>query len=91
MKLSQNAPAAMNTVPVIAVTKTVPVTTGQGARKSTNYAPVMAIEGWIKRPEGMTADAEAADDDIPFDNAPAGHVPPPAKTNGAAPHADVEF
>lgn len=51
-------------VPVVAFTSTTPITTGQGAQKSTNYAPVAEIAEWIPRPEGMdeggASDAPAA-------------------------------
>ena len=37
-------------LPVVALVKTVPITTGQGQRSSTNYAPVFKITGWVPRP-----------------------------------------
>lgn len=40
-------------IPIVTIEKTVPVTTGQGAKKSTNYAPMLAITDWIDRPEAF--------------------------------------
>lgn len=38
-------------IPIIAIVSTVPVKSGTGARSSTNYAPVLRIEGWTDRPD----------------------------------------
>lgn len=40
-------------LPVIALKDTVPVTTGEGAKKSTNYVPIFEIVSWVSRPEGL--------------------------------------
>lgn len=40
-------------LPVVSLISTQPVTTGQGARKSTNYMPVFAITGWAPRPKDL--------------------------------------
>jgi hypothetical protein len=40
-------------LPVISLVSTQPVTTGQGAKKSTNYQPVFAITGWAPRPNDL--------------------------------------
>ena len=40
-------------LPVISLASTTPVTSGNGAQKSTNYAPTFRIEGWAKRPEDL--------------------------------------
>ena len=47
-------PANAGKLPVIALKDTVPVTTGEGAKKSTNYVPVFEIVSWVSRPEGLT-------------------------------------
>jgi hypothetical protein len=40
-------------IPVVEITRTVPITTGQGQRKSTVYAPFFAILGWVDRVSEM--------------------------------------
>lgn len=40
-------------LPVVALKDTIPVTSGQGAKKSTNYQPVFEIVGWASRPEDL--------------------------------------
>jgi hypothetical protein len=37
-------------LPVVELADTVAITTGEGARKSTNYAPVFKIVSWVARP-----------------------------------------
>lgn len=37
-------------VPVVTLERTLQVTTGSGAKKSTNFAPIFAITKWIPRP-----------------------------------------
>lgn len=59
-------------VPVVTVTKTVPRISGQGARQSTNYAPLMTIERWVKRTAFDDVQTQA-----PAQPAPAATVPPP--------------
>ncbi len=68
-------------LPVVVLKDTVAVTTGEGAKKSTNYAPVFEIVGWTERPKdlvpslrGVTAPAAA-----PAAEAPR-HVASPAST-----------
>ena len=48
-----SAEAAAGQIPLIAITGTVPVKSGSGARTSTNYAPVIQIVGWVDRPEAL--------------------------------------
>jgi len=36
-------------LPVLTLTKTVPITTGTGAKSSTNYKPIFKIVGWVAR------------------------------------------
>lgn len=40
-------------LPVVSLVSTQPVTTGQGAKKSTNYQPHFAIGGWAPRPNDL--------------------------------------
>jgi hypothetical protein len=42
-------------LPVVCLETTTPVTSGQGAKKSTNYAPVMKIVKWVERPSDFPA------------------------------------
>jgi hypothetical protein len=44
-------------LPVVALTGTTMITSGSGAQKSTNYAPVFAITNWLARPADMAATA----------------------------------
>lgn len=40
-------------LPIVSLLSTQPVTTGQGAKKSTNYQPQFAITGWAPRPTDL--------------------------------------
>jgi hypothetical protein len=40
-------------LPVVKLAKTQPITTGSGAKKSTNYAPVFEITSWVSRPQDL--------------------------------------
>jgi hypothetical protein len=40
-------------LPVVALTGTTMITSGSGAQKSTNYAPVFAITNWMTRPADL--------------------------------------
>jgi hypothetical protein len=50
-------------LPVVTVKKFLPVTTGAGSRKSTNWQPQFSIDAWVPRP------AELKSDDVGFGNA----------------------
>ena len=41
--------AAVGKIPLISIVSTVPITSGTGAQKSTNYKPVFKIVGWVDR------------------------------------------
>ena len=41
--------AAAGKIPLISIISTVPVTSGSGTQKSTNYKPVFKITGWVDR------------------------------------------
>lgn len=47
------APANPGKLPIVALKTTLPVTAGQGAKKSTNYQPVFEIVGWAARPDDL--------------------------------------
>lgn len=47
-------------LPVVTLTETVAETTGEGAKKSTNYRPVFEISGWVDRPEDLVASSRSA-------------------------------
>ncbi|MBA2525935.1 MAG: hypothetical protein H0V18_09165 [Pyrinomonadaceae bacterium] len=64
-------------LPIVVLKSAQPVTTGQGARKSTNYQPVFEITGWAPRPV-----------DLVFVSKAAGHkteLPPAVGINAAPP------
>lgn len=43
--------AAAGKIPLIRIASTVAVKSGTGARSSTNYAPVLAVDTWVDRPD----------------------------------------
>jgi hypothetical protein len=47
--------AAAGQIPIICIASTVAVKSGSGVRSSTNYAPVLRIEGWAPRPDVLGA------------------------------------
>ena len=40
-------------LPVVVLNDPIPVVTGDGAKKQTNYAPAFEIVGWVKRPDDL--------------------------------------
>lgn len=40
-------------LPVVELVDTTPITSGEGARKSTNYSPVFKIASWVDRPSDL--------------------------------------
>ena len=40
-------------LPVVELVDTTPITSGEGARKSTNYSPVFKISSWVDRPADL--------------------------------------
>ena len=40
-------------LPVVSLADTKPITTGEGAKKSTNYSPVFEIVSWVARPADL--------------------------------------
>ncbi|HJU20606.1 MAG TPA: hypothetical protein VJ770_29505 [Stellaceae bacterium] len=80
---SQAAPeAAAGQIPVVELTRTIPITSGKGARANTVYAPVLTVVGWTDRVSAMgeqtvppptpelkvvaSSTKDELDDDIPF-------------------------
>jgi hypothetical protein len=47
------AAANKGKLPVVQLEDTIPITSGEGARKSTNYSPVFQIVSWVERPEDL--------------------------------------
>jgi hypothetical protein len=45
--------AAAGQIPIICIASTVAVKSGSGVRGSTNYVPVLRIEGWALRPDAL--------------------------------------
>ena len=90
-------------VPVVEWQDTIAIVTGQGAKKSTNYAPLLQIVQWVQRPadlSGQTSTAAAPSAAAPQTTQPAprqsAHVPPPPPPPAAKPVAaelddDIEF
>ena len=48
-------------LPVVAMTDTVAVESGDGAKKSTNYHPVFEIVSWVARPRDLGKGAAPAE------------------------------
>lgn len=74
-------------LPVVVLADTTPITTGEGAKKSTNYVPVFEITGWVKRPEDLVytprQSSVSVDDDE--DEMPARTPPATGSTRAKAP------
>ena len=69
-------------LPVVSLQTTTPTTSGSGAQKSTNYAPVFKIEGWKKRPEDLIHIPAASNGSGTTQSSPqtgSSTVPPPNK------------
>jgi len=47
-------------LPVVELSDTAPHTTGEGARKSTNYVPVFRIVSWVSRPADLVYKARSS-------------------------------
>ena len=88
--------AAAGKIPLISIVSTVPVTSGTGAQKSTNYKPVFKIVGWVDRlaDMGERTVPPPAPKAIPAAAAPA--TPPPVQPTptpaaATAPPAGMPF
>lgn len=72
-------------LPVVALEDTIPIESGTGAKKSTNYQPVFKIINWVKRPNDLK-DAPARGESKP--TASAAKAPPSTgSTRATAPAA----
>lgn len=69
-------------VPVVVLVDTTPITTGEGAKRSTNYAPVFQITGWVKRPDDLVYKPRGAKAAAPE---PEFKAPPSTGSSRAAP------
>jgi len=54
-------------LPVVVLRNTVPITTGSGEKKSTNYSPVFEIVDWVPRPANLIHVPKKSDGDEPPD------------------------
>lgn len=67
-------------LPVVVLQDTIPITSGSGEKKSTNYEPVFEIAGWVARPQDLIAQPRG---DAPI--APKATPPETGSTKVAAP------
>lgn len=65
-------------LPVVILKTAQPVTTGQGAKKSTNYQPVFEIVGWAPRPNDLVFVPKSTGQTASPPTATASHAAPPA-------------
>jgi hypothetical protein len=76
-------------LPVVVLKDTVPLTSGSGDKKSTNYQPIFEITAWVKRPADLDEAAKSkAPAAAPAPLAPRG-APPSTGSTRAAPPAKV--
>jgi len=66
---------------------TIPIESGSGAKKSTNYQPVFQIIGWVKRPSGLNETAAAPQADKFIQPSMNAKSPPSTGSTRAAPPA----
>lgn len=87
-QFSTQFPANQGKVPVVTVTDTLPIKSGQ----STNYAPVFTIDKWIDRPTDLTAPARtAAPKPQAVPSTGSGHTPPPSAKTAELADMEPEF
>lgn len=79
-------------LPVVTMADSVPETSGEGARKSTNYVPVFEIAGWVARPEDLVY-APRSSSPSPSSPSPSsfGSAPSTGSTKVAAPVDEDDF
>lgn len=77
-------------LPVIALTGVKPRTTGEGAKKSTNYEPEFKISGWVARPADLTFSPRGGSASEETTSAPEASSPPATGSSRAAPPAASE-
>ena len=81
------ASANAGKLPVVVLEDTVPIESGSGTKKSTNYQPVFKIAGWVKRPSGLNDSAPQADKFIQPSMAAPKSPPSTGSTRAAPPKA----
>jgi hypothetical protein len=72
-------------LPVVVLDDTVPIESGSGAKKSTNYQPVFKITGWVKRPTGLNEPVAAQPDKFIQPSMTAKSPPSTGSTRAAPP------
>lgn len=72
-------------LPVVVLKDTIPITSGEGARKSTNYQPIFEVVGWVARPVDLEFKprAKGQQNDIGHANGAARAVPSTGSTRAA--------
>ncbi len=76
-------------LPVVVLKSTIPITSGSGQKKSTNYQPVFEISGWAPRPVDLVhvAKSSGAPQTASPSTAPAAAAPSTGSTQVSAPAA----
>jgi len=74
-------------LPVVVFKDSYAKTSGEGARKSTNYVPEFEITGWVKRPDDLVYKARNSEDSSAPNNA---SPPATGSTKVAAPAVDED-
>lgn len=88
----QGVKANPGKLPVVVMSDTVAVVSGEGAKRSTNYAPVFEIVSWVKRPDDLvykareTSASSSSYGDEEEEAAPV-RTPPATGSSKAAPPA----
>jgi hypothetical protein len=72
-------------LPVVVMSDTIAVVTGEGAKRSSNYAPVFEIVQWVKRPDDLVYKARVTSVAAPSAEAEAPRSPPTTGASRAAP------
>ena len=78
-------------LPIVILKDTVAVTSGEGAKKSTNYSPVFEIVGWAARPQDLVYTPKTSSAPAPAHGAPhtgSTQVGAPAATAASADGGD---
>lgn len=76
-------------LPVISLSGVKPRTTGEGAKKSTNYEPEFKIISWVARPADLEYSPRGASSSEEHAEAPAASAPPATGSSRAAAPAPV--
>lgn len=90
------APKNPGKVPVIEWLDALPVVTGQGAQRTTNYSPILKLAKWVDRPEALSAAAAVsgagtAPKPSAAPSTGSGHTPPPATKTAEPTDMEPEF